>query len=98
MITRFITEVTTKINPFSPKAKSARLFLTVLPPTARNQGMTITTKLLSQSAAEKTSLQVKFKDGKLLDLDCENMGIKNLIEECDRHSRVLQKQAALADS
>ncbi|KAF3768959.1 putative ribosomal protein YmL44, mitochondrial [Cryphonectria parasitica EP155] len=98
MITRFITEVTTKINPFSVKSRSARLFLTVLPPSARSQGMTINTKLLPKTAAEKTSLQVKFKDGKLLDLDCESMGIKGLIEECDRHSRLLQKQAALADA
>ncbi|KAK7745025.1 39S ribosomal protein L44, mitochondrial [Cytospora paraplurivora] len=98
MITRFITEVTTKINPFSAHSKSARLFLTSLPPTARSQGMLIQTKLLPRSAAEKNSLQVKFKDGKLLDLDCENIGIKGLIEECDRHSRVLQKQADLADA
>lgn len=37
------------------------------------------------------------EDGKVLDLDCENMGIKRLVEECDRHSRALQKQADLAD-
>ncbi|ROW01489.1 hypothetical protein VSDG_02069 [Cytospora chrysosperma] len=98
MITRFITEVNTKINPFSAQSKSARLFLTTLPPAARSQGMIIQTKLLPRAAAEKNSLQVKFKDGKLLDLDCETMGIKSLIEECDRHSRALQKQADLAES
>lgn len=38
------------------------------------------------------------EDGKLLDLDCENLGIKSLVEECDRHSRALQKQADLADA
>lgn len=37
------------------------------------------------------------EDGKQLDLDCENMTIQSLIEECDRHSRALQKQADLAD-
>src|SRR4051812_39495856 len=31
MISRFITEVTTKFNPFSRQAKAARLFLTFLP-------------------------------------------------------------------
>lgn len=133
MITRFITEVNTKINPFSAQSKSARLFLTTLPPAARSQGMIIQTKLLPRAAAEKNSLQVKFskentsrecvevikarrggqgekaanktffflfltEDGKLLDLDCETMGIKSLIEECDRHSRALQKQADLAES
>lgn len=38
------------------------------------------------------------EDGKLLDLDCESLGIKSLVEECDRHSRALQKQADLADA
>lgn len=37
------------------------------------------------------------EDGKLLDLDCENMGIKELVQECDRHSRLLQKQADLTE-
>lgn len=60
MITRFITEITTKFNPFAASARSARLFLTNIPPSARAQGTLITTKLLSPSAAEKTSLQVKF--------------------------------------
>jgi large subunit ribosomal protein L53 len=32
-----------------------------------------------------------------MNLDCENMGIKGLIEEVDRHSRILQKQADLSD-
>lgn len=60
MMTRFITEVTTRINPFSAKSKSARLFLTVLPPKARSEGMVINTSLLPRTAAEKNSLQVKF--------------------------------------
>lgn len=29
-------------------------------------------------------------------LDCDKLGIKGLIEEVDRHSRALQKQADLA--
>lgn len=37
------------------------------------------------------------EDGKVLDLDCENLTIRNLIEECDRHSRAMQKQADLLD-
>lgn len=140
MITRFITEVTTKVNPFSAKSKSVRLFLNSLPPNARSQGTAISTKLLPRSTADKNSLVVKFsmlkkpnppprkqgneatpmlsdfsfslgtwrltfgrakkkkEDGKLLDLDCEQMTIQGLIEECDRHSRALQKQADLADA
>ncbi|CAN8099585.1 unnamed protein product [Discula destructiva] len=98
MITRFITEVSTRVNPFSPRSKSVRLFLNSLPSKARTQGTAISTKLLPRTTAEKNALLVKFKDGKTLDLDCENMTIQSLIEECDRHSRALQKQADLLDS
>ncbi|KAK0618236.1 putative ribosomal protein YmL44, mitochondrial [Bombardia bombarda] len=97
MITRFITDVTTRFNPFSTKAKAARLFLTFLPPNARSNGMNITTQLLPRTSAEPSTLHVKFKDGKEMNLDCETMGIKNLVEEVDRHSRILQKQSDLND-
>ncbi len=60
MITRFITEVKTRFNPFSAQAKSARLFLSFLPPTARAQGMAITTQLLPRASAEPSSLHIKF--------------------------------------
>ncbi|GKT42108.1 54S ribosomal protein L44, mitochondrial [Colletotrichum spaethianum] len=97
MITKFMTEVTTKFNPFSPRAKSARLFLSNIPPTARASGMSIKTVLLPRTSTEPSSLFVKFKDGKEMSIDCEKMGIKNIIEEVDRHSRGLQKQADLTD-
>ncbi|KAK1769597.1 39S ribosomal protein L53/MRP-L53-domain-containing protein [Phialemonium atrogriseum] len=97
MITRFITDVTTRFNPFSPRAKAARVFLSFLPPTARASGMKITTQLLPRASAEPSSLHVKFKDGKELNLDCETLGIKGIIEEVDRHSRTLQKQADLSE-
>lgn len=60
MITRFITDVTTRFNPFSPRARSARLFLSFLPPTARSSGMNITTQLLPRHSTEPSSLYVKF--------------------------------------
>jgi hypothetical protein len=60
MITRFITDVTTRFNPFSPSAKSARLFLSFLPPTARASGMNITTQLLPRHSTEPPTLYVKF--------------------------------------
>ncbi|EPE08951.1 mitochondrial ribosomal protein l44 [Ophiostoma piceae UAMH 11346] len=97
MLTRFITEVSTRFNPFSVGSKSARLFLTQLPPNVRKQGMLVTTQLLPRTSADKSSLIVKFKDGKVMDIDCENMGIKHVLEEVDRHSRALQKAADLAD-
>ncbi|KIH87256.1 mitochondrial ribosomal protein L44 [Sporothrix brasiliensis 5110] len=97
MLTRFITEVTSRFNPFSVRSKAARLFLTQLPPTARDQGMLVTTQLLPRSSTEPSTLTVKFKDGKVMKLDCEEMGIKRVVEEVDRHSRALQKAADLAD-
>lgn len=60
MITRFITEVSTKVNPFSAKSKSVRLFLNSLPSKARSEGTAISTKLLPRSTMDKNSLMVKF--------------------------------------
>ncbi|EAA35909.1 hypothetical protein GE21DRAFT_1739 [Neurospora crassa] len=97
MLTRFITDVSTRFNPFSAKAKAARLFLSFLPPNARSNGMNITTQLLPRNSTETPLLYVKFKDGKEMNLDVENMGIKSIVEEVDRHSRILQKQADLND-
>ncbi|CCC06012.1 hypothetical protein SMACR_00228 [Sordaria macrospora] len=97
MLTRFITDVSTRFNPFSPKAKAARLFLSFLPPNARSDGMNITTQLLPRNSTESPLLYVKFKDGKEMNIDVENMGIKSIVEEVDRHSRILQKQSDLND-
>ncbi|KAI0398454.1 putative ribosomal protein YmL44, mitochondrial [Xylariaceae sp. FL0594] len=98
MITRFITEVNTKFNPFSARSRATRLFLSSLPPRARSEGMQINTTLLPRASTEPNSLIVKFKDGKEMSLDPEMLGIKGIIEEVERHSRVLQKQADLTES
>ncbi|KAG6010659.1 hypothetical protein E4U21_005157 [Claviceps maximensis] len=97
MITKFMTEVTARFNPFSACAKPARLFLTYMPPNARANGTSIHTTLLPRDAAETSSLVVKFKDGKELKFDCAKTSIKGLVEELDRHSRQLQKAADLTD-
>ncbi|KAH8675336.1 39S ribosomal protein L53/MRP-L53 [Xylariales sp. PMI_506] len=98
MITRFITEVNTKFNPFSAASRSVRLFLANLPANARANGaMKVNTSLLPRTSTEPPSLLVKFKDGKEMNLNGEKLGIKGIIEEVDRHSRALQKQAALSD-
>lgn len=60
MISRFITDVTTRFNPFSPRAKAARLFLTFLPPNARSSGMNIQTTLLPRTSTEPSTLSIKF--------------------------------------
>lgn len=33
-----------------------------------------------------------------MNIDCEKMNIKTIIEEVDRHSRMLQKEADLAEA
>jgi large subunit ribosomal protein L53 len=60
MITRFIAEVTTKFNPFSARAKVARLFLSNLPPNARKDGMNISTEMLSRNSVQPALLSIKF--------------------------------------
>ncbi|MCJ1252656.1 39S ribosomal protein L44, mitochondrial [Lignoscripta atroalba] len=94
MITKFITDVSTKFNPFSKRAKTCRVFLAHLPPNAR-QTMKITTKLLPRGSKEGSMLSLKFKDGKEMELDTEKLSIKDVMEEVDRHSRGLGRQADL---
>lgn len=60
MITKFMTEITARFNPFSACAKPARLFLTLLPPNARTSGTTINTTLLPRTSTEPSSIAVKF--------------------------------------
>ncbi|KAI2472206.1 putative ribosomal protein YmL44, mitochondrial [Annulohypoxylon bovei var. microspora] len=97
MITRFITEVNTKFNPFSMRSRATRLFLNSLPPNARQSGMQVVTTLLPRASTLPPVLLIKFKDGREMNLDGEKLGIKGIVEEVDRHSRALQKQADLTD-
>ena len=113
MITKHITEVTTKFNPFKKPAKTCRVFLAHLPANAR-QSMKINTKVLARDSAEPSSLKLKFstsaglrnylgrevltistEDGKEMSLDTEKMGINDVVEEVDRHSRMLNRKADL---
>ena len=60
MITRFMTEVNAKFNPFSMSSRATRLFLSSLPPNARSTGMQINTTLLPRASTSPASLQIKF--------------------------------------
>ncbi|QDS72937.1 hypothetical protein FKW77_008258 [Venturia effusa] len=97
MIPRFLTDVTIKFNPFSPRSKAARIFLSMLPPNAR-QTMKISVAQLPRASDEKATLAVKFKDGKEMSFDPETVKIKKVIEEVDRHSRLLARQEELTSS
>ncbi|KAF2426449.1 mitochondrial ribosomal protein L44 [Tothia fuscella] len=95
MIPRFLSDVTIKFNPFSRKAKTARIFLSILPPNAR-QLMKISVTQLPSSSTEKPILDLKFKDGKDMKIDPETMKIKEVVEEVDRHSRMLARAEDLS--
>lgn len=60
MITRFLTDVRVTFNPFSPRSKPARLFLSLIPPDARADGMKIESKMLPRHSKEPATLGVKF--------------------------------------
>ncbi|KAL1631529.1 39S ribosomal protein L44, mitochondrial [Diplodia seriata] len=65
MITRFLTEVNTKFNPFVRNAKTARNFLALLPPNARADGMKINAKMLPRLSKEPTTLELKFSKSQI---------------------------------
>lgn len=60
MITKFMTEVRARFNPFSGCAKPARLFLSLVPPAARRAGTKTSATLLPRGSGEASSLMVKF--------------------------------------
>ena len=59
MITKHLSEVTTKFNPFNKHAKTCRIFLATLPANAR-QTMKINSKVLPRDANVKSELKIKF--------------------------------------
>ncbi|KAL2051299.1 hypothetical protein ABVK25_008351 [Lepraria finkii] len=94
MITKHITEVTTKFNPFKNPSKTCRIFLAHLPANARTM-MKINTTVLTRDSQEPSFLKLKFKDGKEMQLDTEKLKINDVVEEVDRHSRTLNRKADL---
>jgi len=66
MITRFLTDVRAKFNPFSSRSKTARLFLAILPPNARSS-MKIETQILSRHSKEPAVLFIKLSTSQPLD-------------------------------
>ncbi|KAL8842409.1 MAG: hypothetical protein Q9170_000537 [Blastenia crenularia] len=95
MITRFITEVSIAFNPFRKPGSTCRKFLAHLPANAR-QSMKINTEVLTMDSKEPNFLKLKFKDGKEMQLDTEKLSVKDVMEEVDRHSRLLKRQADLS--
>lgn len=59
MITRYLTDITARFNPFSHSAKSARVFLSMINSDARND-IQIKTTVLSRTSKANPSLDIKF--------------------------------------
>ena len=59
MITKHITEVTTRFNPFAEPSKICRVFLAQLPANARTT-MKISTTLFQRDSKEPSFLKLKF--------------------------------------
>ena len=59
MITKHITEVTTRFNPFTRSSKTCRVFLAHLPANARST-MKINTTVLGRESQEPSLLKLKF--------------------------------------
>jgi large subunit ribosomal protein L53 len=64
MITRYLTEVVARFNPFLPSARAARIFLTSIPAEARLQ-MRVSSTVLPRSSGEKPVLDLKFSTSSL---------------------------------
>ncbi|KAF8245773.1 hypothetical protein K440DRAFT_554624 [Wilcoxina mikolae CBS 423.85] len=96
MITRHLTSASISFNPFVRGGKTARIFASLLPPDARANGMKISTTVLPRTSKVGGRVEVVFKDGHEIKLDTSKMSIKDLVEEMDRHSRMLVRKADLA--
>lgn len=96
MQTRFLTALATTLNPFSKSSKTPRLFLSMLPPTVRSSGVQISVKQLPQTSRAPSTLQLTFKDGKVMNFeftDNEEEGKENTTEAGGKR----KEQAKLKD-
>ena len=59
MITKHITEVTTRFNPFTKPSKTCRVFLANLPANARTT-MKISSTVLQRDSKDPSFLKLKF--------------------------------------
>ena len=100
MQTRFLTQITTTLNPFSLTSKTPRLFLARLPPNIRNT-VKVSIKQLPRSSTESSTLVLGFKDGKEMSFVFEEGKeeggkIGDVVAEVERHCRGLARKEDLA--
>ncbi|KAK9455179.1 hypothetical protein V1511DRAFT_459224 [Dipodascopsis uninucleata] len=87
MITSYFSEVLVRVNPFL-KGKTGRVFISRIPPKVRPT-IKLQTEFLNNGSEKKPLIQVKFKDGKVIEVDPTTMSIVDVVQELDRHSRAL---------
>ncbi|KAL6937638.1 39S ribosomal protein L44, mitochondrial [Hanseniaspora osmophila] len=99
MITKYFTKVLVRFNPAGAEAKTARLFLSAIPPTQRNTTTKIVNDLILNSEAKnnakKPLIKVTFKDKQEFEYDPTVVNIGELAQVLDRHSRKLLVKEAI---
>lgn len=70
-------------------AKTARLFLSAIPPAQRTSGLQLQNEVLMAGSTVKPTVKVVFKDKTELQADPTNMNFTELSNYFDRHSRKL---------
>ena len=110
MITQYLKSLTATFNPLSPSRshKIPRIILSFLKPNARSAtggGITVKTQILPAGSSQPSGLTLGFKDGKELrwaekskaegTWNLSGVGIKDVVEEVDRHSRALRRKEEL---
>jgi len=67
----------------------------MIPAEARSQ-VKITTTLLPRTSTASPLLDIKFKDGKEMNLNLKDFKITEIIDQVDRHSRMLARTEDLS--
>lgn len=76
-------------------AKTARLFLSSIPPTQRVGGTSIQNVILSGNSTEKPVVKVFFKDKSEMEIDPSTVTFKEIGNFFDRHSRKLHLKESI---
>ena len=104
MKTIHLTSLVASFNPFARHAKTPRLVLSLLPPAACSS-VKVTVKQLPRSNTDPSTLEIGFKDGKVLKYQFrdpvpgqkqDTVKLKDVVEQVDRHSRALKRKEELA--
>ncbi|SCU78213.1 LAMI_0A03840g1_1 [Lachancea mirantina] len=90
MITKYFTKVVVRFNPLGKEAKTARLFLSSIPPTQRLSGLSLKNELLNGASTASPLVKVTFKDKTELELNPTGITFQEVGNFFDRHSRKLR--------